>query len=153
MMKEKTKVGTTFTKEQLRPPRKRPVGTASLKPFQDRLRELGYRQTHRSTSIHNGASQYYERNVPSLGVRVEVQLWIKPNGAHDHLVSHYHKHRYTHEGKLVEVEPKDGALPGHMDTVPCKFRTVEGMVDAINFETGRDTDRATIPKDFSKHFG
>lgn len=152
-MSSKKKVGTlnvatgvtTFTKEQLRPKRKRPVSSKSLKPFQDRLRELGFKRDWEEASIYNGVTQHYVRTVPACGVQVKVMLCVRPDGKHSHNATHAHQYRSeTHIGPADEYT--------HEDTLPVSFSSVDGMVEAINFETDRDVKRATIDKNFTKDF-
>jgi hypothetical protein len=131
--------------------RKRPVSSKSLKPFQERLRELHFVREWDEATVTNGVAQCYVRTMPWCRVHVKVHLAVKPDGTHDHRVTHSHTHRYTDDdGKFVE---DDSGGYNHEDTTPVTFKTVEGMVEAINFEGDRDVKRAEIAKHFTKDFG
>ena len=86
------------------------------KPFYNQLRKLGFERK----GIECGCVVYEKEFSES---KVVVDIWVDG----DHRVSNFHRNVYSNTGNPY----------GIMDSWPTSFKTIEGMVKAIEFEKTR----------------
>ncbi len=117
-----------------KPIQKRGIVPRGAKWFYGKLRSLGFKRefVYRSVYPGNRVAQYTKRFE---NVDVRVQLFDVPTSDYAGRISHFHH----------------GHTPfGIMDSRPSTFKTVDGMVEAINFEKTRY--EKGISKRVEKHF-